>query len=119
VKTDQSDLAFILDCTGSMQRYINSVRDHIFGICDMIRGEEGLGGPDDLRVAVSTYNTVSFLLIMRLLVTSSSLATGLHSHQIVNYRDHPPQDNTYVTKFHPFTSDIPEVQNYLKGLHGE
>lgn len=50
---DHSDLAFILDCTGSMQRYINSVRDHIFGICDMIRGEEGLGGPDDLRVAVS------------------------------------------------------------------
>jgi hypothetical protein len=52
-RADQSDLAFILDCTGSMQRYINSVRDHIFGICDMIRGEEGLGGPDDLRVAVS------------------------------------------------------------------
>ena len=51
--TNPSDLAFILDCTGSMQRYINSVRDHIFAMCDMIRGEEGLGGPDDLRVAVS------------------------------------------------------------------
>lgn len=36
-----------------MQRYINSVRDHIFAICDMIRGEEGLNGADDLRVAVS------------------------------------------------------------------
>lgn len=48
-----SDLVFVLDCTGSMQRYINSVRDHIFGICDMIRGEEGLNGADDLRVAVS------------------------------------------------------------------
>ena len=36
-----------------MQRYINSVRDHIIGICDLIRGEEGLSGPDDLRVAVS------------------------------------------------------------------
>lgn len=44
---------FVLDCTGSMQRYINSVRDHIFAICDMIRGEEGLNGADDLRVAVS------------------------------------------------------------------
>ncbi|OCF56943.1 hypothetical protein L486_05799 [Kwoniella mangroviensis CBS 10435] len=80
------DLAFILDCTGSMQKYINSVRDHITGICDMIRGEEGLNGPDDLQVAV------------------------------VNYRDHPPQDSTYVYKFHPFTSDIPKVQDYLKGL---
>ncbi|WRT66726.1 uncharacterized protein IL334_003689 [Kwoniella shivajii] len=80
------DLAFILDCTGSMQKYINSVRDHITGICDMIRGEEGLNGPEDVRVA------------------------------IVNYRDHPPQDSTYVYKFNPFTSDIPKVQEYLKGL---
>lgn len=38
--------------------------------------------------------------------------------QVVNYRDHPPQDSTYVYKFHPFTSDIPDVQNYLKGLTG-
>lgn len=38
--------------------------------------------------------------------------------QVVNYRDHPPQDSTYVCKFHPFTSDIPDVQNYLKGLTG-
>ncbi|WWD18808.1 hypothetical protein CI109_103263 [Kwoniella shandongensis] len=80
------DLAFILDCTGSMQKYINSVRDHISAICDAIRGEEGLNGPEDVRVA------------------------------IVNYRDHPPQDSTYVYKFHPFTSNIPDVQNYLKGL---
>ena len=48
----RSDLVFVLDCTGSMQKYINATRDHVFGICDMIRGEEGLGGPDDLRVAV-------------------------------------------------------------------
>ncbi|WWC62967.1 uncharacterized protein I303_105565 [Kwoniella dejecticola CBS 10117] len=80
------DLAFILDCTGSMQKYINSVRDHITGICEMIRGEEGLNGPDDVKVAV------------------------------VNYRDHPPQDSTYVYKYHPFTSDIPKVHEYLKGL---
>ncbi|KAK4685395.1 hypothetical protein P7C73_g4754, partial [Tremellales sp. Uapishka_1] len=80
------DLVFILDCTGSMQRYINSVRDHIAGICEMIRGEEGLGGLDDLRVA------------------------------IVNYRDHRPQDTTYVYQFHPFTADIADIQDYLKGL---
>ncbi|WWC71098.1 uncharacterized protein I206_105051 [Kwoniella pini CBS 10737] len=80
------DLAFILDCTGSMQKYINSVRDHITGICEMIRGEEGLNGPDDVKVAV------------------------------VNYRDHPPQDSTYVYRHHPFTSDIPKVHEYLKGL---
>lgn len=52
-----SDLVFVLDCTGSMQRYINATRDHVYGICDMIRGEEGLGGPDDLRVAVGLIST--------------------------------------------------------------
>jgi len=36
-----------------MQRYINATRDHVIGICDMIRGEQELNGPDDLRVAVS------------------------------------------------------------------
>ncbi|ORX37059.1 hypothetical protein BD324DRAFT_624638 [Kockovaella imperatae] len=80
------DLAFVLDCTGSMQKYINSVRDHIIGICDLIRGEEGLNGPEDLRIAV------------------------------VNYRDHPPQDATYVYKFNPFTADVSSVQDYLRGL---
>lgn len=39
--------------------------------------------------------------------------------QVVNYRDHPPQDNTYVTKCNPFSSDIPQVQEYLKGLMGK
>lgn len=38
--------------------------------------------------------------------------------QVVNYRDHKPQDNTYVYKFNPFTSNIAEVQEYLKGLTG-
>jgi hypothetical protein len=38
--------------------------------------------------------------------------------QVVNYRDHRPQDNTYVYQFHPFTADISEVQTYLKGLTG-
>lgn len=39
--------------------------------------------------------------------------------KVVNYRDHKPQDNTYVYKFNPFTSDIASVQNYLKGLTGK
>lgn len=76
----------------------------MIGICDMIRGEEGLNGPDDLRVAVSLFicNDCSDLII-----------------QVVNYRDHPPQDNTYVTKCNPFSSDIPQIQEYLKGLMGK
>ncbi len=38
---------------------------------------------------------------------------------MVNYRDYPPQDNTYVYKFYPFSSDIQSVQQYLRGLTGE
>ena len=51
---DASDLAFVLDCTGSMQRYITAVRDHVIGMTDMIRGEQGLNGRDDVRIAVSS-----------------------------------------------------------------
>lgn len=38
---------------------------------------------------------------------------------MVNYRDYPPQDNTYVYKFHPFSSNINDVQYYLRTLTGE
>jgi hypothetical protein len=38
---------------------------------------------------------------------------------VVNYRDYPPQDNTYVYKFHPFSSNINDVQYYLRTLTGE
>lgn len=37
----------------------------------------------------------------------------------MNYRDYPPQDNTYVYKFHPFSSNINDVQYYLRTLTGE
>lgn len=39
--------------------------------------------------------------------------------QVVNYRDYPPQDHTYVYKYNPFTSDIDSVHQYLKTLVGE
>lgn len=36
---------------------------------------------------------------------------------IVAYRDHPPQDVSYVTKTLPFTSAVPEVKEFLKSLY--
>ncbi|KAL7009959.1 hypothetical protein EMMF5_000868 [Cystobasidiomycetes sp. EMM_F5] len=36
---------------------------------------------------------------------------------IVAYRDHPPQDETYVTKNLPFTSDVGQVKEFLKSLY--
>lgn len=75
-----SDLAFVLDCTGSMQRYINATRDHVIGICDMIRGEQGLNGPDDLRVAVC-------LLRSQELIVGGELQRSSATGQYLCYQD--------------------------------
>lgn len=45
------------------------------------------------------------------LASSASLAIGL-----ISYRDHPPQDNSYITKTFPFTSDVALMKEHLKTL---
>ena len=35
---------------------------------------------------------------------------------LVAYRDHPPQDSTFVTKVFGFTREMSEMQSYLDGL---
>ena len=32
---------------------------------------------------------------------------------LVNYRDHPPQDSTYITQVHDFTDDFKEAKGYI------
>eukprot|EP01084_Bolivina_argentea_P278782 476425_1 len=39
--TTQLDIAFVLDCTGSMNPYINSAQDNIISIANQISEEEG------------------------------------------------------------------------------
>lgn len=34
---------------------------------------------------------------------------------VVNYRDHPPQDRTYITQIHHLTRDIAETRKFLIG----
>lgn len=36
---------------------------------------------------------------------------------VIAYRDHPPQDVSYITKQLPFTSDIGQVKDFLKTLY--
>lgn len=36
---------------------------------------------------------------------------------MIAYRDHPPQDVSYITKQLPFTSDIGQVKDFLKTLY--
>jgi len=81
------DLVFIQDCTGSQGSYISSATKNIEEICATIFSSGKLEHPEDLRVG------------------------------LVAFRDHPPQDHTYVTKTTPFTSDIKKVESVLEGLY--
>jgi hypothetical protein len=46
------------------------------------------------------------------LASSDDLRIGL-----IAFRDHPPQDHTYITKNFGFSSDISRVQNNLSSLY--
>ncbi|GBE85180.1 hypothetical protein SCP_0703660 [Sparassis crispa] len=81
------DLVFIQDCTGSQGSYISSATKNIEEICNHIYESGRLQAPEDLRVG------------------------------LVAYRDHPPQDHTYVTKNFGFSSDISKVHRDLSSLY--
>lgn len=81
------DLVFILDATGSMSSYLKSAANNIELIVENI-------------------------LTSGKLRDVSSLKIGL-----VAYRDHPPQDNSYITKVFDFTSDVETVKANLSSLH--
>lgn len=81
------DLVFIQDCTGSQGSYIASATKNIEQICAHIFESGKLQSPEDLRVG------------------------------LVAFRDHPPQDHTYITKNFGFSSDISKVHTHLTGLY--
>lgn len=81
------DLVFVQDCTGSQGSYIASATRNIQEICAHIFESGKLQSPEDLRVG------------------------------LVAFRDHPPQDHTYVTKNFGFSSDISKVQKDLSTLY--
>lgn len=81
------DLVFIQDCTGSQGSYITSATKNVEEICNHIYESGKLQAREDLRVG------------------------------LVAYRDHPPQDHTYVTKNFGFSSDISKVHRDLSSLY--
>ncbi|VDB91435.1 unnamed protein product [Peniophora sp. CBMAI 1063] len=81
------DLVFVQDCTGSQGSYISSATKNIELICNNIYESGRLATRDDLRIG------------------------------LVAYRDHPPQDHTYVTKNFGFSSDISKVHRDLSTLY--
>ena len=75
------------DCTGSQGSYISSATRNIEEICAHIFHSGRLQEPEDMRIG------------------------------LVAYRDHPPQDHTWVYKNFGFTSDISRVRNNLQSLY--
>ena len=81
------DLVFVQDCTGSQGSYISSATRNIEEICAHIFESGKLQAREDLRVG------------------------------LVAFRDHPPQDHTYIVKNFGFSSDISKVHRDLSGLY--
>lgn len=81
------DLLFIMDATGSMGSYIREATKNIETICDHIVQSEQLPSPGSLRVG------------------------------LISFRDHPPQDHTYITKNFGFSSNVQEIKDNLKQLY--
>lgn len=73
------DLAFAMDCTGSMGSYIKTAQQNIRDIVETIVASEK---------------------------SNVNLA-------LVEYRDHPPQDSTFVTRAHDFTSSVSQMKSWL------
>ncbi|CAF4115483.1 unnamed protein product, partial [Rotaria magnacalcarata] len=74
------DLAFAMDCTGSMGSYIESATQNIRAIVEEIVTSE----KSDIHLA------------------------------LVEYRDHPPQENTFVIRVHDFTGSVKEMKGWLE-----
>eukprot|EP00759_Apiculatamorpha_spiralis_P038516 PhF_6_TR37668/c1_g1_i1/m.56057 len=80
--SQELDLAFCCDCTGSMSSYLRSAQDNILNISQKIHEQ-----------------------------AKASVRYGL-----VKYRDHPPQDKTFVTETFPFTPDIEIMKNNVNTM---
>ncbi|KAG1849193.1 hypothetical protein F4604DRAFT_94485 [Suillus subluteus] len=86
--TSKLDIVFLLDATGSMQVYIEQVRDTIQSLCERLVATGKWSGGD--------------------------LRFGL-----IAFRDHPPQDSTYITRQYPFDSNVLAVKANLAKLQAD
>lgn len=75
------DLAFVVDCTGSMGPYIKQTQKNIHNIADQI-------------------SRTAFNVKMAL----------------IEYRDHPPQDKSFITRVNDFTHSVDEMKTWVDGM---
>ncbi|KIK68737.1 hypothetical protein GYMLUDRAFT_36230 [Collybiopsis luxurians FD-317 M1] len=80
------DVVFLQDATGSQQPYINAARDQISQICIKLKQAGKFRLDSDLRF------------------------------RLISFRDHPPQDTSYIINENDFTSDVSVLQAQLVRL---
>ncbi|KAH6874241.1 hypothetical protein BKA70DRAFT_1208916 [Coprinopsis sp. MPI-PUGE-AT-0042] len=90
------DIVFLQDATGSQGPYIQACKAAITNICKKV--SEHMGSP--------TAKPKS----------SSSSELDPIRFGLIAFRDHPPQDRSYVTKNFGFTSSVGEMKKWLGGL---
>lgn len=81
-----SDVVFLQDATGSQQPYIIAARDQISQICSDLKQAGQYRLDSDLRF------------------------------RLISFRDHPPQDRSFIIDPHDFTSDVTVLQGQLQRL---
>ncbi|TFK19603.1 hypothetical protein FA15DRAFT_167582 [Coprinopsis marcescibilis] len=91
------DIVFVQDSTGSQGSYISSARRAIQDICKKVSASP------ILAQATSPTSTAA--------ASNPALRFGL-----VAFRDHPPQDRSWVTKNFGFTSDVEQMRKNLGTL---
>ncbi|KAH6874237.1 hypothetical protein BKA70DRAFT_1449576 [Coprinopsis sp. MPI-PUGE-AT-0042] len=84
------DIVFLQDSTGSQGTYIQACKAAITDICNKV--SEHMGSP------------------------ASPSAEAPIRFGLIAFRDHPPQDTSYVTKNFGFTSSVGEMKKWLGGL---
>ncbi|KAH6909940.1 hypothetical protein BKA70DRAFT_1561558, partial [Coprinopsis sp. MPI-PUGE-AT-0042] len=92
------DIVFLQDATGSQGPYIQACKSAITNICNKV--SEHIG-------STPTSESQSF---------SSSSKLEPIRFGLVAFRDHPPEDTSYVTKNFGFTSSVGEMKKWLGGL---
>lgn len=76
----------------------------------------------DLAFVVDTTGSMGGLIaqarqdMLRTIAELAAVAQVQLRVGVVEYRDHPPQESTFVTRVHPLTSDLSTAQQYIAGL---
>ncbi|KAJ7207140.1 hypothetical protein GGX14DRAFT_456331 [Mycena pura] len=80
------DVVFLQDATGSQQPYINAARDQISQIIIKLKEASKFQNDSDFRF------------------------------RLIAFRDHPPQERSFIVQENDFTSDISTLQGQLRSL---